>query len=49
MMMRDYPSQEVINRLQELIDVPVILYQECIEEGMTEEEAIKETYNRIFE
>ena len=49
MMMRDYPSQEVINRLQELIDVPVILYQECIEEGMSEEEAIEETYNRFFD
>ena len=49
MMMYEYPRQEVINRLQELIDVPVILFQECIEEGMSEEEAIEETYNRFFD
>jgi len=48
-MIREHPSQEVINRLQELIDVPVILFQECIEEGMSEEEAIEETYNRFFD
>ena len=38
-----------LNKLQELIDVPVILFQECIEEGMSEEEAIEETYNRFFD
>ena len=48
-MIREHPSQEVINGLQELIDVPVILFQECIEEGMSEEEAIEETYNRFFD
>jgi len=41
--------EEVEERLQELIDIPMILYQECLEEGFTEEEAIKETFIRFYE
>ena len=41
--------EEVETRLKELIDIPIILYQECLEEGFTEEVAIKETFLRFYE
>ena len=48
-----YPTsdipQVVVEKLQDLIDVPLELYKECINEGMSVTEAIEETRNRYFE
>ena len=41
--------QAVVEKLQDLIDVPLELYKECINEGMSVTEAIEETRNRYFE
>tara|TARA_B100000959_G_scaffold202373_1_gene211860 strand:+ start:525 stop:698 length:174 start_codon:yes stop_codon:yes gene_type:complete len=41
--------QVVVEKLQDLIDVPLELYKECINEGMSVTEAIEETRNRYFE
>jgi|TARA_B100000959_G_scaffold167826_1_gene175834 glutamate formiminotransferase len=42
-------TKEVYKKLRQLILIPIYLYEECIEEGMTEDEAIKETYKRFYE
>ena len=48
-----YPELDVphavVEKLQDLIDVPLELYKECINEGMSVTEAIEETRNRYFE
>ena len=42
-------DEQVDEALQELTDIPYYLYKECIEEGFSQREAIKETYNRFWE
>jgi glutamate formiminotransferase len=48
-MLRVHISKEVYEKLRQLIYIPIYLYEECIEEGMSQEEAIEETYRRFYE
>jgi len=41
--------EQVEEELRELTDVAYYLYKECIEEGFSQREAIKETYKRFWE